>query len=389
MVESRWLRWFGPGVVALGAVGLIASTTLGAGTRPWDAARLRRAAGRSGSRPRRTRAATAWPSVRGAPVVPPRPGPRRATGRCAGQRLALGLAATGSPGPSTCRPSRSRPGRSGASSWSVPMTASARRLRRSTSPPAAPGRSPTERDVIRRATIDPAGDRDLRDAGRSRDARRPRDLAPADRRPHARPARSSPPPAPDGRFGRTCVDRVHLGPRGRPAGGPVLRRGRLPDAGPRSGRRPDRPRSTRPISGRIVGVDGGPRRDLRRRAAASPARSSRPTSRTGGRRIARAGGGPGRARRDARTDARLVHETDAGAGRGLRSVALDGGRGDRSRRRPRRARPPGRRRPRPTSATRLPPGWVLLAPDGRMPADGRSGRPELRHIPDGVTVPLD
>ena len=35
MVESRWLRWIGPGVVALGAVGFIASTTLGAGVRPW------------------------------------------------------------------------------------------------------------------------------------------------------------------------------------------------------------------------------------------------------------------------------------------------------------------------------------------------------------------
>src|SRR6188768_2499376 len=35
MVESRWLRWVGPGVVALGAVGFIASTTLGAVGRPW------------------------------------------------------------------------------------------------------------------------------------------------------------------------------------------------------------------------------------------------------------------------------------------------------------------------------------------------------------------
>src|SRR4029078_5731787 len=35
MVESRALRWIGPGVVALGAVGFIASTTLGAGVRPW------------------------------------------------------------------------------------------------------------------------------------------------------------------------------------------------------------------------------------------------------------------------------------------------------------------------------------------------------------------
>lgn len=36
MQESRWFRRAGPGVVALGAVGLIASTTLGAGERMWD-----------------------------------------------------------------------------------------------------------------------------------------------------------------------------------------------------------------------------------------------------------------------------------------------------------------------------------------------------------------
>ena len=35
MVESRWLRWIGPGVIALGAVGLVASTTVGAGPRAW------------------------------------------------------------------------------------------------------------------------------------------------------------------------------------------------------------------------------------------------------------------------------------------------------------------------------------------------------------------
>ena len=38
MAESRWLRWIGPGVVALGAVALIASTTLGAGTGRGDRA---------------------------------------------------------------------------------------------------------------------------------------------------------------------------------------------------------------------------------------------------------------------------------------------------------------------------------------------------------------
>ena len=35
MVRSRWVRSLGPGVVALFAVGAVASTTLGAGDRPW------------------------------------------------------------------------------------------------------------------------------------------------------------------------------------------------------------------------------------------------------------------------------------------------------------------------------------------------------------------
>ncbi len=35
MVEARWVRWIGPGVIALVAVGLITSAGLGAGDRPW------------------------------------------------------------------------------------------------------------------------------------------------------------------------------------------------------------------------------------------------------------------------------------------------------------------------------------------------------------------
>ena len=41
------------------------------------------------------------------------------------------------------------------------------------------------------------------------------------------------------------------------------------------------------------------------------------------------------------------------------------------------------------AATSLPAGWVLLAQDGRLPADPADDRPQLRHVPDGSTVPLD
>ena len=36
MVETRWLRWVGPGIVALGGIALIGSATVGAGTRTWS-----------------------------------------------------------------------------------------------------------------------------------------------------------------------------------------------------------------------------------------------------------------------------------------------------------------------------------------------------------------
>jgi hypothetical protein len=41
------------------------------------------------------------------------------------------------------------------------------------------------------------------------------------------------------------------------------------------------------------------------------------------------------------------------------------------------------------SAMRMPDGWVLLSPDGRMPSDRSSIRPLLRRIGDGTTVGLD
>ena len=40
------------------------------------------------------------------------------------------------------------------------------------------------------------------------------------------------------------------------------------------------------------------------------------------------------------------------------------------------------------AATRLPEGWILLAPDPTS-ADGQAVRGQLRRIPDGMTVPFD
>jgi hypothetical protein len=85
---------------------------------------------------------------------------------------------------------------------------------------------------------------------------------------------------------------------------------------------------------------------------------------------------------------RLVHEAADAAGLRLRSVALDGeSAGDLG------PLPDGFRlqaaSDRAGSATRLPIGWILLSPDGRLPLDAAALRPRLRHLPDGATVQLD
>ena len=79
MVESRWLRRAGPGIAAVGALAVIASTTFGAGSPDWDPPRC--------EGPVRVAAATigAWYQIE--PVLTD--GERR------GQRLTLGQAGGG------------------------------------------------------------------------------------------------------------------------------------------------------------------------------------------------------------------------------------------------------------------------------------------------------
>ena len=156
MAESRWLRWIGPGVVALGAVALIASTTLGAGT------------GRGGRAPAPVRRATRSPR-RGSRH---RPRPRTcaarrgsawtrcstARARCAASGSSAGIG-DGRPEPAADLPAgvlrqrtvrADRPRRVGRRLRVAPR-------RPSTSPGGCTWTLATERDVIRRATVDPAG----------------------------------------------------------------------------------------------------------------------------------------------------------------------------------------------------------------------------------------
>ena len=85
---------------------------------------------------------------------------------------------------------------------------------------------------------------------------------------------------------------------------------------------------------------------------------------------------------------RLVHEVLESSGVGLRSVALDGSS----------SRDLGsmaddlRLQTIPAiaeAATRVPPGWVVVTPDGRLSPSGPEARTQLRHVPDGTAVQLE
>jgi hypothetical protein len=85
---------------------------------------------------------------------------------------------------------------------------------------------------------------------------------------------------------------------------------------------------------------------------------------------------------------RLVHEAFEESGIVLRAVALDGSVAESLG-----PVPDGLRlQVAPSvaeSGTRMPSGWVVLSPDGRIPGVGPNGLTHLRHVPDGTTVQLD
>jgi hypothetical protein len=380
MAESRWLRWIGPGGVALGAVALIASTTLGAGARPWgpracvgplgDAiAAARQPAPAAPADMRRE----AW--FRLDPVLD-------GDGALRGERLAAGI------GDGRSEPAADLPAESFASGpfGGIVLVGSddgsASRLQAFDVAEGCTWSVANELDVMRRATMDPAGatiyetrvDRTSRaDLGVWQ---RPLDGGPARR--ILDPLRA------DARFGRTfsteftwaadgdrlaiqscgevaCRTRI-IARDGSPAGDVEA-----PDLGVLVGFAGDRAVTYGACRGwpcPIVSVD----------------------VRTGARLTLDPSGGQAVVA-PTPEGARLVLETQRAAGRILRSLSLDGA-----------AAPdlgpipdgldlgfgPGRS----AAATRLPDGWILLAPDPAS-ADGRTVHPQLRRIPDGMAVPLD
>jgi hypothetical protein len=382
MVESRWLRRIGPGVVALGAVGFIASTALGVGARPWTP---RSCAGPPGDRIAAARdpGPAGVEDLRGTPWFRLDPA-LDGDGALRSQRLALGLA-----GERTARTLELGAESFAAGPFGRLILAGsddgfASRVQAIDVAGGCTWAIAEEDAVIRRATIDPTAGAmyEMRVDRASRADlgiwRRPLDgLTPA--------IRVLPPIAQDGRFGRTFAteftwdlegDRLAVQSCGEsacrtrvvaPHGGSAALLDD-PDLGPVIGFVGDRLvsyLSCRGLPCPIVSTDLG---SGQRRVLAET---------------------PGVAIVVATTDgARLVHEVGVGSTRTLRSVALDGGAvADLGPIPDDLALHPSQVQA--AAATRTPVGWVLLAPAGRLAVDDVSNRSQLRHVPDGTTVQLE
>lgn len=380
MAETRWLRWIGPGGVALGAVALIASTTLGAGDRPLGPRPCAGPPGDAIAAARQPEPATpadmsneAW--FRLDPVLD-------GEGALRGERLVTGVGDRGS-GPAADLPPESfASGPFGRIVLVGSDDGSSSRLGVFDVAGSCTWMLATERDVIRRATVDPAN-ATIYETRVDRTSRA--DLGVWQRRLDGGPAMRILEPLPaDARFGRTFSTEFTWAADGQRLAvqscGEVACRTRVVA---RDGSLVGGLEAT--DLGVLVGFDGD-------RAVTYGACRGWPCPimsvdiRTGARRALDASGGPA-AVSPTSDGARLVVETQLASGRVLRSLSLDGttasdlgpipdglglGLG------PQRSAP----------AIRLPEDWVLLTPDPASAGDG-SVHQQLRRIPDGTTVPLD
>ena len=380
-MESRWVRWVGTGVIALGAVGSLATATLGAGQRPWTPAPCD-----TGTGP--TSAATvpgpsaltdlgmeAW--FRLDPVIDD-------SGALQGQRISLGLDGVRTVRTMELPPESFASGPFGRVVLIGSDNGSDSRLQAVDVTAGCAWAVASETDVIRRATIDPSG-KLVYEARVDRTSRA--DLGVWTRAlDGATPARRILDPLEaDDRFGRTFSTEFAWSTDGQELAvqscGEVACRTRVVDQTGRSVRS-----IAEPDLGTMVGLDG----DRLVSYAACPGFPCPIVAvdlRTGSRQVL-ADAGAVAVIISTPDGTRLVHESFDGAGLALRSVALDGSS----------AAELGplsdglRLLPTPDrveAATRLPSGWALLATDGRLPADGPADRTQLRHVPDGASVQLD
>ena len=381
MVRSAWLRRAGPGIVALGAVGMLTTTALGARDRPWVPPDC---VGDGGSGEVSARAA------RGASRTDPAEAPwfrldpvLDTKGALAGQRLVVGRAdgagrrtmelpsESFAAGPFGATVLVGTDDGAGSQLFALDVVAGC----------AAP--IDTSADVIRRATISPDGGsivefRVERESRADMGTWRKR----LDRDEPAEPL--VPSIRADGRFGRTwsteflwAVDGTELAIQScgeaacrtrvvEPATG-ALREVDEPDLGPAVGL----------AGGRLVSY-------LACRGLPCPIVAIDLS--TGARQTLAPDAGPAVVIVTA-DGARLVHERFVGPGTSLVTVPLDGSEG-----RDLGALPAGLSlhmdAHRSADGMDTPTGWVLLAPEGRMPIHPGAA-PLLRHVPDGRTVAVD
>jgi hypothetical protein len=376
-VEKRWLLRLGPPLVALVALGLVASVSAGAGDRPWDPPDCGPGADSAPLAAAHSRPATperlvgeAW--FRLDPVLD-------AGGTLAGQRLEVGLHGGGSrhlelPPESFAAGPFGRVVLVGSDDGKVSTVraidasaACARLIARETS-------------VVRRAVIDPTGSTvyEFRVDRASRADlgvwRRPLAGGPAERVVASLPA--------DARFGRTFSTELSWSLEGDrlvvQQCGYSSCRTRLVDPG--TGQVST---IARPEFGELVGVADG-RVVVYAACRGLPCPILSVEASTG--RTALVADEAGLAQLvPTDTGPRVIHENGSDTDRHLRSTDLAGGSAVTV------PVPAGELRLVPASArasagTQLPAGWVLLAPDGRRP--GGSSRPVLVRLSDGLTVSL-
>jgi hypothetical protein len=366
MQESRWFRRAGPGIAALGALGLVASTSLGSPARAWEP-----------------------PACSGRPHVGPGPigawyriDARLADGMRTGQRLTVGRVGDDGPRSLDLVPESFA---AGPFDGTILLGDDDGRISRLSLLDVAAGCAwplATSTDVVRSATLTPDGATVLE----HRVDRRTRiDLGVWRRRLAAASdaARLLAPIAPDTRFGPTWLTHLSWADSGTDLAvvscGEVACRVRLVDLATGGVRGLADPRV-----GHVVGVVGdrivahGACRGLPcpLLSASLDDGSIVTLDATAGRAILR-------------TDAGrpvVVFEDDA-AGRTLRIVD-PGGRAIAALR----SEADGRRLiPGPAwadGAIEIASDWLAIGPDGRLPIDGPDG-PRFRHVPDGRTVPLD
>ncbi len=381
-MESRWLRWIGPGLLGLGAVGSVASTALGAGQRPWtpnacaDAPGERAAAARfAGPASLDDLRTEAW--FRLDPRIDRR-------GELEGQHLALGTDGNRSSRVIDLPAESFAAGPFGRILLVGSDDGSVSRLEAFDVAGECSWAVAEEAAVIRRATIDPAGET-IYEMRVDRTTR-------ADLGIWARPVDGTTPARrvlepidPDERFGRTFSTEFAWDLSRRALAvqscGEVACRTRVFDLDGGT---------TRAVVeadlGALVGLDG----DVLVSYAACrgfPCPIVSVNLETGTRETL-APAGALAVLRATPNGPRLVHEVFEESGLALRSVALDGSTAiDLG------VLPDDLRlhssADRAGTATRLPSGWALLAPDGRLSIEGPTGRTQLRHVSDGTTVLLE